>query len=196
MEELFSFCRIPPGSIPLKPSSSPILYKSSADYDTIIKLITISAWIGLTSINALTVYFAITKIQQLTTSTLVIALTAVPTLGVLLIGYLFSPRSFELTLNGIAIKRPIKSFEIPYREILNVKRVGWSWRHLRLFGSGGLYGFFGLFQFSGLGRVWTYVTNRHKVVLVETKGGTKYLISPEDPEAFLEKFSFLKEGGK
>jgi hypothetical protein len=129
--------------------------------------------------------------QVMLASTIVLGLT----FGILISLYLFSPRGFELTLSGVVVRRVLRSFEIPYKEIVEAGRVSWTWRGIRLFASGGLYGYFGLFQFSGLGRVWTYVTNRHKLVLIRTRDGTLYMLSPEDPDIFLEKLRRVMGGG-
>lgn len=182
----FSFCRLPPSGIPLKFSNSPILYKSKARYDGLTKGITLGVWIGFMLIDVVTIYVMYTKLTglaQFIVGSLVLGLT----FGILLGLYPFSPREFELTLSGIVVKRIIRSFKIPYEEITEVSRARWTWKGVRLMASGGLYGYFGLFRFSGLGRVWAYVTDRHKIVLIKTRDGTKYMLSPEDPDAFLEK---------
>lgn len=193
MEKFASFCRIPPGGLPQGISSSSVLYRSEARYDPLTKLITVGVWIGLLALNSIVIYAALTEIRQQILSLILVAMTAVLTLGVLLGTYLFSPRGFELTPGGLVVKRAVRSFEIPYGEMVEAKRVSWTWKGMRLCASGGLHGFFGLFQFSGIGRVWTYVTNRHKTVLIRTRRGVQYMVSPEDPETFLEKLETLRK---
>ncbi len=191
MSSFLSFCRIPPGGLPLRFSSSPTLYRSRARYDSLTKSITLGVWAGIILIDVATlyhVYAEITEPTQLIAGSLIILGL---TFGVLLGLYPFSPRGFELTLSGIVIRRTLRSFEIPYKDIVEVKRVDWTWKGIRLFASGGLYGHFGLFHFSRLGRVWAYVTDHHKTVLIKTKDGTQYMLSPEDPEAFLERLKAL-----
>ena len=111
-------------------------------------------------------------------------LTALLTIGILVVPYLFSPIAFELSKSGVIVKRPLRSFLIPYSEIVDVSITDLSWKGIRLWASGGLYGFFGLFYVSNLGRVWAYVTRRKNIILIKTKS-LKYAISPEDPQTFL-----------
>jgi hypothetical protein len=54
----------------------------------------------------------------------------------------------------------------------------------RLGGSGGLYGYFGLFHIAGIGKTWMYVTNKDRVVYIQTKE-KQYAISPDNPDDFL-----------
>jgi hypothetical protein len=51
-------------------------------------------------------------------------------------------------------------------------------------GSGGLFGYYGLFSTSKLGRSTWYVTNKSNSVVVITAAKT-VLLSPDDPDAFL-----------
>ena len=194
MDALVSFCRIPPGGLPLRLACPPTLYKSRAEYDALTKSITAASWIGLVALDLLVAYAAATQIEQPTLSAALVSATTALILGILLGAYAFSPRGFDLTPSGIVVRRLARSFEIPYEEIAEVERVEWTWKGIRLCASGGLYGFFGLFQLRGIGRVWMYVTNRHKVVLIRTRRGVQYAISPEDPDAFLRALSALTRG--
>jgi hypothetical protein len=55
---------------------------------------------------------------------------------------------------------------------------------IRLWGSGGLFGYYGLFSTAQLGKSTWYVTNRSNSVIVIT-GAKTVLFSPDDPDAFL-----------
>ena len=55
---------------------------------------------------------------------------------------------------------------------------------LRLWGNGGLFGYYGLFRTSRLGKCTWYVTNRSKAVVVVTDARTS-LFSPDDPASFI-----------
>jgi Bacterial PH domain len=55
---------------------------------------------------------------------------------------------------------------------------------IRLWGSGGLFGYYGLFRTSALGKSTWYVTNRRNIVVVITASKTA-LFSPDDVDAFL-----------
>ena len=56
---------------------------------------------------------------------------------------------------------------------------------IRLGGSGGLFGYYGLFSTAKLGRSTWYVTNRSNSMVVITAAKT-VLLSPDDPEGFLD----------
>jgi hypothetical protein len=56
---------------------------------------------------------------------------------------------------------------------------------LRLFGTGGLFGWAGRYRFRGLGSVSMHATNLDRLILIERRRGRPLLISPVDAEAFL-----------
>ncbi|MEM2921967.1 MAG: PH domain-containing protein, partial [Candidatus Bathyarchaeia archaeon] len=107
-------------------------------------------------------------------------------LGVLIVPYLWAPRGYSVSDRAVVVKRVIGGLEI--HPIGEPERWGWTWWGIRLFGSGGMYGYFGLFSFKGLGRVWMHATNRHNLVLIKTRGGKEALISPRDPDSFIKLF--------
>ena len=187
MERLFSFCRLPPSSLSVSFSTSSVLYRARAPYDTITKIITVTVWIGLIALLMFTVHLMITHKVPIETFTIATSLLLIVTLGILVGAYLFSPRGYELTLDGLVIRRVVKSFKIPYNNIIEVKRIEWTWKGIRWWASGGLYGFYGLFWRSGIGNVWMYVRDRSKMILIRTADGTQYAISPENPDEFLRK---------
>ena len=104
--------------------------------------------------------------------------------AVLVIPCLWAPQGYILTNKRILIKRLIGDLTINFIE--EPERWAWTWWGIRLFASGGLYGYFGLFSFKGIGRVWMYATNRHNLVLIKTSQGKKILLSPKDPEEFIK----------
>jgi hypothetical protein len=55
---------------------------------------------------------------------------------------------------------------------------------LRLWGSGGLFGYYGLFRTTTLGKCWWYLTSRDNAIVVITANVTA-LFSPDDTNGFL-----------
>ncbi len=103
---------------------------------------------------------------------------------VLFIPFLWAPQGFSVHDNSVNVKRFIGD-----KKILVVgkpKRWNWTWWGVRLFGSGGLYGYFGFFAFKGIGRVQMYSTNRHNLILVRDGKGKKYLLSPKEIDCFIK----------
>jgi hypothetical protein len=101
---------------------------------------------------------------------------------------LFAPRAYVLTRDAIVIQRWGRAVVILRDRVREVRRirsdeVGLAWR---LFGSGGLFGSFGLFYSRSLGKFWVYVTNQEDLVLVTQVDGTKIVISPYPAHGFLD----------
>ncbi|NLI09687.1 MAG: hypothetical protein GX447_02875 [Elusimicrobia bacterium] len=107
-----------------------------------------------------------------------------------LLTWFFSPVSYQITETKINILRPIKNIEIELSKIKEIKKIGKEDLKgaIRLFGSGGLYGFFGLFYKKDLGKFYAYCSNSSDLVLI--KSDKLFLISPSQPEVFI---SYVKE---
>lgn len=160
-------------------------FYTSASFDGVVKNVTIALWILLISESVFFLYL-FSVIIPFSALSLLFALL-IPSISIILlvVPYLFKPKGFRLTSKELKIERLLNTVPIPYAKISNVQMGKWTWKAVRLGGSGGLYGYFGLFHFFGIGRVWMYATNRHKMVLIETKQGKKYGLTPENPEDFI-----------
>lgn len=149
----------------------------SASWDSLVKGMTTVVFVLLIS---LTVLFSCISNNMFLMGTLTILYGSI-----LFFPYLWSPRGYGISDRGIVVKRLIGDLTIHIcRE---PKRWHWTWWGLRLFGSGDLYGYFGLFTLKGIGRVWMHATNRNNLVLVKDVRGTKYLLSPDDPDKFIQQ---------
>jgi Bacterial PH domain len=100
--------------------------------------------------------------------------------------YLWAPRAYTVTDNKIVVKRLLGDFQITVAQ--KPERWRWTWWGIRLFGSGGLYGYYGYFTFRGLGRVCMHATNRNNLVLVKDEKGSRFLLSPSEPDKFIQLF--------
>ncbi len=108
--------------------------------------------------------------------------------GVFLVVSLLAPRSYVVRADGIVVNRLGPSLVIAYEYIEELRRIdsgeiGFAWR---IFGSGGFVGWFGWFYSQSLGRFLAYATNQQDLVLITKTDGTKIVISPYPPDAFLE----------
>ena len=142
----------------------------STSYDTTTKVI-----------SAVTlVVFAM--IVAATHSVAAACLTAMIVIG----AYAWSPRGYAVAGGSIEVNRLIGSARIPLDGIREVRAATKDdFRGcLRLFGNGGLFGYYGLFRTSKLGKSTWYVTNRGKAVVVIT-GEKTALFSPDDVEGFI-----------
>lgn len=162
---------------------SVVLYEFKAPYSRFVRAVTTAMVILMIFLSMFFLYLLIVVGDG------IVILAPLPiVLALLIIPYLFSPRGYALTESGVLIRRPVGNILIPYNSIANVRIVTEKLRWgIRLWGSGGLYGFIGLFHIKNLGRVWMYVTDHSRMVLIETHKGIKYIISPDNPTAFIER---------
>ncbi len=111
---------------------------------------------------------------------------AVALFGILL-AYGFSPRAYLVAGETVRVQRLIGAAVIPLRAVGDARRATRDdFRGcIKLFGSGGLFGYYGLYRTSSLGKSTWYLTSRSKAVVLHT-GGKTSLFSPDDTEGFLE----------
>jgi hypothetical protein len=107
-------------------------------------------------------------------------------LAILILGYAWSPSGYEISDGYVVVRRLFGNVRIPVSEIRDVRvattdDLRWSFR---LIGSGGLFGYYGLFRNSKLGTCRWYVTDRSKAVVLVT-GERPAVISPDDVDGFL-----------
>jgi len=103
-----------------------------------------------------------------------------------LAAYAWSPVGYEIADGNVVIRRLIGNVRIPVSGIREVKiatRDDLS-GSLRLFGSGGLFGYYGLFRNSTLGTSNWYVTDRSHAVVLTGDSGT-VIVSPDDSAGFI-----------
>jgi hypothetical protein len=105
---------------------------------------------------------------------------------VLLLSYAYSPRGYIISERSVLVRRLIGSVRISLDGIREVRAAVPDdlRRCIRLFGSGGLFGYYGLFRTSKLGKSSWYVTNRRNAVVLVTSERTA-VFSPDDVNAFL-----------
>lgn len=114
------------------------------------------------------------------------------TLAVLL---LFRVKSYTLTPDALKIVRKAGTKSLPRQTLksaspTSTKDLGFG---IRLFGSGGWGGYFGVFYYRHVGKVHVFATDRNKLILLRTTDDRQYLISPEDPVAFLKALRLPQE---
>lgn len=104
----------------------------------------------------------------------------------LLLGYSYSPRGYVVSGQFIVIKRLIGDVWVLLGAVREVRpaaaddfRGG-----IRLWGSGGLFGYYGLFSTTKLGKCTWYVTNRKHAVVMLGEWKT-IVLSPDDMSGFI-----------
>lgn len=102
------------------------------------------------------------------------------------LAYLYSPQAYKVSGRSILIKRLIGTVRLPLDNIREL-RAGTSddfRKCIRLWASGGLFGYYGLFKTAKLGKCGSYMTNRSHSVVVVT-GERTVVLSPNDVPDFL-----------
>lgn len=94
----------------------------------------------------------------------------------------FAPKGYATAPGRLIIRRRV----VPPRIYATRPEppVRWPMRGIRLWASGGVFGYFGMFWTRRLGRYRAHVTDRARTVLVATAKGP-VVISPADPDWFL-----------
>ena len=117
------------------------------------------------------------------------ALLGLPLIFLLLIviAYGFSVKSYQVTSESLLVKRPFQNAVFPRSNIASVvamdkQEMGFAWR---LFGSGGFFGYYGLFASKPLGRFTMYGTQSCNYVLIALADGKKIVLTPDAPEEFV-----------
>ena len=110
----------------------------------------------------------------------------------------FRPSVFVVRPDVIEVAWPLKRRRISRDDIANVRllergelrrEVGWGAR----VGAGGLWGGFGWLWTSRRGIVQMYISRTDQFVWIERKNGRPWLITPEEPEAFVRAVSGCRE---
>jgi len=111
---------------------------------------------------------------------------ALVSVAVIALAYAYSPRSFEISDGTFRVKRLVGDVVFPLTSLRFVRDANPAdFRGIvRLWGSGGLFGYYGLFWSKALGKSKWYLTDRSKAVVV-TDGNQTVLVSPEDRDGFV-----------
>ena len=115
---------------------------------------------------------------------------------ILVVGLGMSPGGYDIgpaTPCTVTIRRRLfgsKTFEVTG----NIGTPSWhvGFGGMRLGGSSGLFGWYGRFWRADIGRYQAYITDRSKLVSVETERGL-LLLSPADPRQFVAALEQAKE---
>jgi hypothetical protein len=142
----------------------------SASYDRTTKIISTVVCLGL-----LAIVFAVRN-----------PILAVLALLILAVSIAWSPRGYRIEGRMLLVHRLAGTVRIALAGIREARRTTPEDLRgcIKLMGSGGLFGYYGLFSTSKLGKSTWYMTNRTKSVVLISDAKT-VLLSPDDPESFL-----------
>jgi len=107
----------------------------------------------------------------------------------LVITFFFAPTSYEITKDKIVINKVCGSIKLNKTDIIDVAppRSGDLKGSIRLFASGGLFGYFGKYKSPQLGKYNMYAGSMksNNMLIIRMKGGKIYVISPKRKDDFL-----------
>jgi hypothetical protein len=114
-------------------------------------------------------------------------LTTVGCLLVYGLVFAFRPAGYVVTAEEVIVSRPLLNVHIKRADIRRVvalppQQMAAS---VRLFGVGGLFGYYGKYATHLLGRSTWYATRRDTPVVVETATNQRYVFTPNDPIGFI-----------
>lgn len=160
-----------------------MIYKTSLD--NLSKGISI----GISVLYASILYGHFTSIPQIGWFPPV--LLAVVLGGSYLLAFLYRPIHYELRDDVLIVHRLLNDVTILRLSILTVEVLDKAQLNAttRLFGVGGLFGYFGKFRNKQLGTMIWYATRRDRTVLITTTEGKKILITPDETADFVKHFN-------
>ncbi|MDN0053331.1 PH domain-containing protein [Bacteroides caecigallinarum] len=99
----------------------------------------------------------------------------------------FMPIRLTLRNDKITLQRLFGAINIPIKDIIAIKAIPNSETafSIRIFGSGGLFGYLGKFKNPKLGSYTMYATNLNELVLIRTNS-KKYVFSCKGRDEFIE----------
>ena len=98
-----------------------------------------------------------------------------------------APVSIVLQEDKLILKKILGNNTIRYTDISDIERYNLRTTDIRLLGSGGFFGFVGIFYSNNLGRYLSYVGDTGQAFLIKVKNGKKYVFSCEDPDLVIKK---------
>jgi hypothetical protein len=117
--------------------------------------------------------------------------TTVTCLLIYFLTFAFRPVKYVVTKNELIVRRPLLNVHIKRADIKSVKSIERNTisGSIRIFGIGGLFGYYGSFSNFSLGRMTWYATRRDKPVLVKTSDNKIIIFTPNDPATFVTELS-------
>lgn len=97
-----------------------------------------------------------------------------------------APLSLSLNENDITINKIIGKKVIKIKDISEVFPYSVKGYNIRIFGSGGFFGYTGIFKEKHLGKYNSYVGDYSQSFILKLKSGRLYMISSEDRELVIQ----------
>jgi len=110
-------------------------------------------------------------------------------LCLLLFGFLFAPMGIQADKSCITIKALLKNRKIPMNNVESVQLFQPTMGAIRICGSGGYMGYWGIFKEGDIGRYCAYYGKASDCFLVKLKNGDKYVLGCENPSDMVARIA-------
>lgn len=97
----------------------------------------------------------------------------------------YAPISIEVNSKMLVVHRILRNRRIPLTEIASIAPCSPTMGAKRICGSGGWFGYWGLFSEKDLGKYFAYYGKASDCFLVTLKNGTKYMLGCDDPQSMI-----------
>lgn len=147
---------------------------------------TMSKWIS--GLGTISFFFPIISLFALDAPWHVLIGVSALFIVIQLLLYLYSPKAYEVTQDYVMVHRRAGDFYIKRSDIKQMHKIdrtdlGRTWR---MWGNYGLWGYTGWYSTQKYGTTRWFVTNKDKLVFIRLENGKKYLLSPDNPEGFIQ----------
>lgn len=104
--------------------------------------------------------------------------------------FVLRPINYSFTNDSLIVHRLLKDVIINKNQIKTVEFIDKEKMKgaIRTFGVGGLFGYFGSFSKSGIGKMTWYATNLNNLVLIKTINNKNIVLTPNEPNKFIAEF--------
>jgi hypothetical protein len=163
----------------MRPKKSTIEYPASLDKLAIVLTIFITL---LISAIVFTIIQMLVGLNSYTLWDIGMLLFGVMLLVIYFWVLFYRPLGYSLDKKNLTIHRPLKNFNLPLSDIKSVQQAQKDdLRHsYRVFGVGGLFGYFGWYSNSEIGRMWWYATQRNNYVIITCQDDSIVVLTPDD----------------
>lgn len=104
----------------------------------------------------------------------------------LVTGLVFAPVSISADTETIVLKSILRPRRLLLRDVESVQRFSPTMGAIRIIGSGGFMGYWGIFKEGDLGRYMAFYGKASDCFLVRLKNGDKYVLGCENPQTMAD----------
>jgi hypothetical protein len=154
--------------------------KENVKWSTTVKTITLIASIAL----IIAEYYMIHSFCE---SAKTLNAVAAIVIALLIVYFLLeAPLSLEISETQLTLNKIRGNLVIEFSQIAHIDVYKPNFSELRLFGSGGFFGYIGIFRNSKTGNYRAYVGDYSQSFLIQTQTGIKYVLSCENRDAIVQ----------